>query len=109
MAQRQSPQVRASTTPKAVKTAVTSGPLRTNIGPAGRIVIPAAMRAALGMEEGAEVMMRIVGEELRIMTPAAAMRLAQAMVMARIPAGRSLADELIEERAREEMEEFGNG
>ena len=76
---------------------------------AGRILIPAPMRAALGMEEGVEIMLMLVGEELQVMTPAAAMRKAQAMVRAVVPANRSLADELIEERACEAAEELKNG
>ena len=109
MALRQRPQVRASAAPKSAKDAIVPGPSRTTVGPAGRIVIPAPMRAALGMEEGAQIVLVLVGEELHVMTQAAAMRKAQAMVRARIPASRSLVDELIDERARENAVEFKDG
>ena len=71
------------------------------VGPAGRVVIPAALRAALGLEEGTELVLTVVGEELRMITPAAALRRAQARVAALFPGNDSLADVLIAERKRE--------
>ena len=71
------------------------------VGPAGRIVIPAALRATLGLEEGTELVIAVVGEELRMITPAAALRRAQARVAALFPGNDSLADALLAERKRE--------
>ena len=76
-------------------------PARTTVGPGGRSVIPAAIRAALAMEEGAEVSLRVVGEELRIVTPAAAMRRVRDLVRAATADTPSMADELIAERRQE--------
>ena len=78
-------------------------PLRAsaNVGPAGRVVIPAAFRAALGLEEGAELVLSLHGEEMRMISPAAALRRAQAKVAALFPGNGSFADALIEQRKRD--------
>ena len=72
-----------------------------SVGPAGRVVIPAAFRAALGLEEGSELVLSLHGEELRMISPAAALRRAQAKVAALFPGKSSLADELIAQRKRD--------
>lgn len=80
----------------------------TRITSGGRVVIPAEMRRALGVRTGDEVLIRLEGHELRLYTPAEAIRQAQEAVRRHIPAGRSLSDELIRERraeAAQEMEE----
>jgi len=76
-------------------------PAKTTVGPGGRIVIPAAMRAALSMEEGREISLRVVGDELRIVTPLAAARRIRDMVRSRTLGTPSMADELIAERRQE--------
>ncbi len=82
---------------------------RVKIGRGGRIVIPAAYRRALGLEEGDEVTLRLIEDELRITGPAADIRRAQELIARYVPAEVSLVDELIaarhREAAREEAEE----
>jgi AbrB family looped-hinge helix DNA binding protein len=75
--------------------------ISTQITSGGRIVIPAPLRRALGLKDGDEVLIRLEGGELRILTRRERVHRARAMVMSRIGAGRSLADELIAERREE--------
>lgn len=67
----------------------------------GRVVIPAVIRHALGMEPGDPVTVRIVDGEIRITTRRAALERARAAVMAATQGRRSLVDELIAERRAE--------
>jgi len=71
---------------------------RIRIGEKGRIVIPAAIREALGMAEGE--MLDLVAEdgELRMATRRERLRRAQEWARKAIPPGVSLADELSAER-----------
>lgn len=75
--------------------------VKTKIGEGGRIVIPAEYRQALGLQVGDEVILRLEGGELRIFTLNQAIKRAQELVSRSIPQERSLADELIAERRRE--------
>lgn len=81
----------------------------TKIGPGGRVVIPAAMRRMLGMDIGAHVQLRVVGEELHVLPSAVAHRKIQDLVAKYSSGdGESWVDALIEERKREfEAEERG--
>lgn len=78
---------------------------RVVIGEGGRVVIPASYRQALALKEGEEVIIRLEEGELRILTPHHALQRAQMLVRRHIPATRSLADELIEERRQEARRE----
>jgi AbrB family looped-hinge helix DNA binding protein len=71
---------------------------RTRLGQKGRVVIPAPMRAALGVDEGGVLDLRIVDGELRISTMESRLRRAQQWVRQIVPPGVSLADELSAER-----------
>ena len=71
---------------------------RTRLGEKGRIVIPAEMREALGMDAGGVLDLRVVDGELRISTMESRLRRAQEWVRQVIPPGVSLAYELIAER-----------
>jgi AbrB family looped-hinge helix DNA binding protein len=75
--------------------------VKTKIDEGGRIVIPAEYRQALGLQVGDEVILRLEGRELRIFTLNQAIKRAQELVSRSIPQERSLADELIAERRRE--------
>ena len=96
--------------PKAVRSAATAGPDRTRtddraevkIGPGGRIVIPAAFRAAMAAEEGDTLVAAIDDDGVvRLTSGPAALRMAQRVVRGAIPSDISLSDLLIEERRRE--------
>jgi AbrB family looped-hinge helix DNA binding protein len=78
---------------------------KTSMGKGGRIVIPAAYRKALGLREGVEVVVRLEGDELRILTFRQALRRAQDVVGRHVPTGRSLAVELITQRREEAKRE----
>ena len=75
--------------------------VRTRVNQQGRIVIPAECRAAAGIKPGDELLVEAVGEgELRLRTPAQAIKAAQDIV-ARYGSGRDLVAELIAERRAE--------
>ena len=75
--------------------------VRVVVGPGGRVVIPAAYRAALGIEEGNRVFMRIEGDELRVVSDETEVRQVREIIARHVPEGVSLTDELIRERRRE--------
>jgi AbrB family looped-hinge helix DNA binding protein len=80
---------------------VPPAPGRLVVGQGGRVVIPAPYREALGVDEGDELSVRFEDGEIRLTTPGLALRRAQEMLRRYVPAGRSLADELIAERRLE--------
>jgi AbrB family looped-hinge helix DNA binding protein len=73
-------------------------PDRVVVGQGGRIVIPSPYREALGVQEGDELRVRFEDGELRLTTPRHALRRAQQSLRRHVPAGRSLADEIVAER-----------
>ncbi len=75
--------------------------VRTQVGEGGRIVIPAALRTALGLNIGDDVLLRLEAGELHLMTPSQAIRRAQELVRQFVPEGRSLSSELLAERRLE--------
>ena len=77
----------------------------TKLGKSGRLVLPAHFRRALGIETGDELISALDEGELRIFTRAKAIKRAQGLVRGYIPGGRSLVDELIEERRTESARE----
>ncbi len=81
---------------------------RLKIDSAGRILIPAEMRAAMLVRPGDTVAARVVDGEFRIVSPEASLRRVQAIARKIIPPGVSLVDDLIADRreeARREAEE----
>lgn len=71
---------------------------RTRLGEKGRVVIPAAMREALGIDAGGVLDLRVVDGELRISTIESRIRRVQARARQIIPTGVSLSEELSAER-----------
>jgi AbrB family looped-hinge helix DNA binding protein len=75
--------------------------VKTRLGQGGRIVLPVEFREALGIKTGDELILSLKDGEVRVMTRQAAIKCAQDIVRRYIPEGRSLSDELIEERRAE--------
>ncbi|MDA0306136.1 MAG: hypothetical protein O3B76_07595 [Proteobacteria bacterium] len=73
----------------------------TQVGPDGRVVVPAAYRQFLGIEEGGPVLMMLDKEEVRLIGRDTAIARVQDMVAKYVPEGVSLVDELLAERRRE--------
>ena len=68
----------------------------------GKLVIPAAMRRAMGIGRGDTVVVELLPDgELRVRPLASAVREAQEIVRKSVRPDRSLADELMRERNRE--------
>jgi AbrB family looped-hinge helix DNA binding protein len=71
---------------------------RTLVGEKGRLVIPAAMREALGIEPGTAVDLRVVDSELRISTLRSRIRRAQERAARYVKPGTLVSAELSAER-----------
>jgi bifunctional DNA-binding transcriptional regulator/antitoxin component of YhaV-PrlF toxin-antitoxin module len=81
---------------------------RLMLGPGGRVVIPAALREAMEVEEGDTILAWVENGELHLLSPRVGARQAQDMLRGLIPEGVSLSSELIAERRREaEAERHG--
>lgn len=70
------------------------------MGQQGRVVIPAAVRGALGLKPGDELRLRVESGRIVIERPVDAVAALKALG-AQIPVGRSLVDELLEDRRAE--------
>ncbi len=75
--------------------------LSTRLSGGGRIVLPAQMRADLGIKEGDELLLTAVNGEIHITPKALALQNALNMVRDYVPATPSLSAALIEERRSE--------
>lgn len=73
----------------------------------GRILLPADIRAALGVRAGDTLRGEVVDGQLRLMSRATAIRKAQEMVRRHLPEGTSLVDQLIADRRAEFRRETG--
>ena len=66
---------------------------------AGRVILPAAFRKALGLKTGSRLVLELQGEEVRLVTVEVALRRAQALLAPYSPKdGRLLSDQLVAER-----------
>ena len=72
--------------------------VRTRLGAKGRVVIPAAMREALGMAENEVIDLRVVDGELRIVTLRETIRRVQEWARRYVKPGTLVSDELSAER-----------
>ena len=75
--------------------------VRLTLDAEGRLSIPPALQAAMAVADGDEVIARVVDGELRVATPAMAVKRVQKMVRELIPGNDSLADSLIADRRAE--------
>jgi AbrB family looped-hinge helix DNA binding protein len=72
----------------------------------GKLVIPAAMRRAMGIARGDTVVVELLSNgDLRVRPLASAIREAQEVVRKSVRPDRSLADELMRERKRDAVRE----
>ena len=78
---------------------------RATIGKSGRIVLPAELRRATGIEVGDAVILQADDHGIRIVRPADALAEVQAAVRRVIPVDRHLSQELIAERRAEAARE----
>ena len=78
--------------------------IKTKLGQGGRIVLPTEFREALGVKVGDELIVSLKDDEIHVFTRRAAINRAQGMLK-HIAPGRSLADELIQERRAEAASE----
>jgi AbrB family looped-hinge helix DNA binding protein len=67
----------------------------------GRVLIPASVRKQAGLEPNTRLVVRVHDGRVELMTVAAAVRMAQALVRRHVKAGASLAEDLIRERRSE--------
>lgn len=75
------------------------------IGKNGRLAIPAKITKKLGLKSGDEVLVSMAGGEIRIVPRNKSIQQAQEIVRRYIPEGRSLAEELIDNRRQEANDE----
>ncbi len=78
--------------------------IKTKIGQGSKIVLPAEFREALGVKVGDELILSLKDDEIHVFTRRTAIKRAQGMLK-HIAPGRSLADELIQERRAEAARE----
>jgi AbrB family looped-hinge helix DNA binding protein len=77
---------------------------RVRVNEQGRIVIPAAMRAALGIQPGDTIVLEVADGELRLRTQQKVLRDLQ-VARPPTPQGKSIVDEFIRERRAEALRE----
>ena len=80
---------------------------RLRVAEDGRIVIPAAMRSAMLVDDSGRLTARVVDGELRVLAPKAALFKLRRMARENSPGGVSVVDELIAERRAEARREDG--
>jgi AbrB family looped-hinge helix DNA binding protein len=84
---------------------MTNHQIALTLAPNGRIVIPAAMRTALGLKAGGRLVARVEGGAIILEPIETSVRRAQALVAAYAKPSPSMVDELIAERRAEAARE----
>lgn len=88
----------------------TSSRLLLKVDGAGRVLLPAHVRQAMGIDsDGDELMANLRDGELSLLTPAMAIEKAQRLVRELIPGDDSLAGQLIADRRQEALAELDDG
>jgi AbrB family looped-hinge helix DNA binding protein len=85
---------------------VMNGELRIRMSENGRVVIPAAIRKALGIKAGDELMLHLDEDGMKLTTTRLRVARAQRLVRKYVKPGVSLVDELIAERRAEARKEL---
>ncbi|HRK25364.1 MAG TPA: AbrB/MazE/SpoVT family DNA-binding domain-containing protein [Beijerinckiaceae bacterium] len=80
-------------------------PAYVRLGPGGRVVIPAAIREALGLKENEQLLIEVTDGEVRLVPYAKVIRKVQALVRKHVPEDVSLVDALLRERREETRQE----
>ena len=75
---------------------------RVKLGEGGRLVIPAAMREALGVKPGDELALEVEDGELKIKSYLAVIREIQARVQKLVPPGVDIVEDFLAERREEQ-------
>lgn len=75
---------------------------RVKLGEGGRLVIPAAMRDALGIKPGDDIALEVVDGELRVKSYRAVIAELQAEFGKLVPAGMNVVDDFLSERKEEQ-------
>jgi AbrB family looped-hinge helix DNA binding protein len=75
------------------------------VGPKGRIVLPAPIRREVGLEEGAEIVVRADRGRIVLESRADALERLRAVVRDAVPPSLSLVDELLDARRAESERE----
>ncbi len=75
--------------------------VRTKLNENGRLVIPASIRRALGLQPGDEIVLVVDNDELRMTTPKKRAERAQQLFKKYVGKGARLSEELIADRRRE--------
>jgi AbrB family looped-hinge helix DNA binding protein len=83
--------------------------VRLKVDAAGRVLIPAEMRAAMGLSEGGTVLAWLDRGELRVISTELAAKQAQQIARSLMGGNRRLAEELIADRRAEAEREAKNG
>jgi AbrB family looped-hinge helix DNA binding protein len=76
------------------------------LGERGRLVLPAVLRRALGLDEGSQLVLEVEGETVRLMKAADVANAARGLYQ-RDASERDLVDELLAERRAEAEREAG--
>ena len=78
--------------------------MTTTLDEEGRLVLPTEVRRSLGLEAGDQVVFVLDERGVRLLpSRAEALKRAQALVRKYVPEGRSLSEELLEDRRREAL------